>query len=232
MILLHGSNSWARELIPFADSLRPYTDSMAPNLPGHGGRPVPERFSTADFARDVIEYMDKQGVKRDFIAGYSTGGYLALYLARHYPERIEGAIAIATKYVFDEEAVKHFTFLVGFERLKPPHPRLPQFELYHHPQDWRVISTRNRDMFIAWGREPEVTLEDLARITVPVLAISGDRDPLVPPEETKALANRIPRCDVMIVQGLSHPIGSMPVDTVTQAIAVWMAKVRKDAAGA
>jgi pimeloyl-ACP methyl ester carboxylesterase len=232
VILLHGSNSWAREMIPLADSLRPYTESIAPNLMGHGGRPVPERFSVADFARDVVEYMDAQGVRRDFVTGYSTGGYLALYLARHYPERFEGAIAIATKYVFDEAAVKHFTYLVSFERLKPPHPRLPQFELYHHPQDWRVITARNADMFRALGREPELTLEDLEKIAVPVLAISGDKDPLVPPGETKALAQRIPRCDVLMVQGLSHPIGAMPIDTVTQAIAAWMAKVRKDPAPA
>jgi len=232
MILLHGTNSWAREMIPIADSLRPYADSMAPNLIGHGGRPVPERFTVADFARDVVEYLDMQGVKRDFMLGYSTGGYLAMYLARHYPERVEGAIAIATKYVFDEEAVKHFTYLTGFDRLKPPHPRIAQFELYHHPQDWHLIASRNRELFLALGREPELALDDLAKISVPVLAISGDQEPLVTAAETKALAQRIPRCDVMMVQGSSHPIGSMPMDTVTQAIAAWMARVRKGPAAA
>ena len=232
MILLHGSNSWAREMLVFAEYMRPYeSKAYLPNLLGHGGRPVPEKFTIADFARDVIAYMDDQGVQRDILAGMSTGGYVALYLAHHYPERFEGIVAIATKYIFDEETVKHYTYLLSVERLgQPGYPRIPQFLLNHHPQDWREIATRNRAMYFALGVKPEVTEDDLRAINVPVLAITGEQDPLVPVKETQALAGLIPRCDVLLVKGSSHPITSLPLDATCQAIAAWMAKVRKAAA--
>jgi pimeloyl-ACP methyl ester carboxylesterase len=234
MILLHGTNSWAREMLPLAESMRPYESKfLMPNLPGHGGRDLPERFTVADFAKDVIAYMDSQGVERDFILGMSTGGYVALYLARHHPERVEGVVTIATKWIYDEETVKHVTWLVSVERLgQPGHPRVAQFDLNHHPNDWREISRRNAELFRAQGRSPEVSEEDIRRITVPVLAISGDDDPIVKSKETQALRDINPRVDVLIVKGASHPITQLPLDLVAQQIAAWIARARRQAAKA
>ena len=234
MILLHGTNSWAREMLPLAESMRPYESKfLMPNLLGHGGRELPERFTIADFASDVLAYMDSQGVERDFIVGMSTGGYVALHLARHHPERVEGVITIATKWVYDAEAVKYVTWLVSLERLgQPGHPRIPQFNLNHHPNDWREISTRNRNLFFALGEKPEVTEEDIRAIGLPVLAISGDQDPIVPVKETQALRTLNPRVDVLIVKGSSHPITQLPLDIVAQQIAAWMARERRQSAKA
>jgi len=234
MILLHGTNSWAREMLVLAEYMRPYEKkAFMPNLLGHGGRPVPERLTIADFARDVVAYMDEQGIARDIVAGFSTGGYVSLYLARHYPDRVVGAIAMGTKFAYDEETVKHFTYLVSLERLgQPGHPRVPQYLLNHHPQDWREISARNGDLFRALGRKPEVTEEDLRAIPVSVLVVSGENDAVVPAKESRAMKDLIPRCDLMLVRGPSHPLPAMPLDIVCAAIAVWMAKVRKEAAPA
>jgi pimeloyl-ACP methyl ester carboxylesterase len=231
MILLHGSNSWAREMLVLGEYMRPYEKKMLiPNLLGHGGRPVPDRFTIADFARDVIAYMDEHEVERDFIAGMSVGGYIALYLARHYPGRVEGVVAIATKYVFDAETVKHYTYLLSVERLgQPGFPRQPQFLLNHHPQDWKEITERNRALIVALGAKPEVSDDDLRSLPVPVLVICGEQDPLVPAKEAQALKDTVPRGDLLLVRGPSHPLPSLPLDSVAQVIAAWMAKVRKEA---
>lgn len=234
MILLHGTNSWAREMLVLAEYMRPYEKTAyMPNLAGHGGRPLPERFTIADFARDVVAYMDEQGIERDVVAGFSTGGYVAAYLARHYPERVEGAISMGTKFVYDEETVKHFTYLVSLERLGTPgHPRIPQFMLNHHPQDWRELSVRNATLFRELGSKPELSDQDLRAITVPVLLISGENDPIVPAKETLAVKELIPHAELMLVRGPSHPLPALPLDIVCAAIAVWMAKVRKAAPAA
>ena len=135
--------------------------------------------------------------------------------------------------MYDEETVKYVTWLVSVERLgQPGHPRIPQYNLNHHPQDWREISKRNGDFFRAQGRSPEVGEEDIRGITVPVLAISGDDDPIVRPAETQALRAINPRFDVLIVKGASHPITQLPLDLVAQQIAAWMARARKEAAKA
>ena len=96
MVIIHGANSAAAEMAPFIEALRPYTRAVAPSLPGHGGRALPERMTVADFAGDVIAYMDREGIARDVITGYSFGGLVALYIARHYPQRVTAVVALAT----------------------------------------------------------------------------------------------------------------------------------------
>ena len=60
------------------------------NFSGHGGRPIPkEHFSIEMFAGDVIKFMDSAGIDSINIFGYSMGGYTAVYLARHHPERVK-----------------------------------------------------------------------------------------------------------------------------------------------
>jgi len=91
MVLLHGSNASGARMRPLAEAFAQFTQPRAPNLIGHGGRPVPERFSIPEFAADVVEWLDREGIDRTFITGYSIGGYIALYLARHHPARVRGA---------------------------------------------------------------------------------------------------------------------------------------------
>ena len=94
MIFLHGVNSAGEELRPFVDAMRPFTLVRTPDLLGHGGRALRAHPSTRDLADDVIDWMDREGVARDVLGGYSFGGTLALYLARHHPDRVSGVIAL------------------------------------------------------------------------------------------------------------------------------------------
>ena len=47
---------------PLAEAFAQFTQTRAPNLIGHGGRPVPERFSIPEFAADVVECLDREGI--------------------------------------------------------------------------------------------------------------------------------------------------------------------------
>ncbi|HEX5476803.1 MAG TPA: alpha/beta fold hydrolase, partial [Burkholderiales bacterium] len=141
LVLLHGANGAGRLLAPLAEPLRAFAAVETPDLLGHGGRPVPERFSVAEFAADVLAYLDARGIERAVLFGYSFGGYLALYLARRFPERVRALCTLAAKYVFDEATVKHFSYLADPDRLRRPgNPRAKQLEQAHAPQDWVAIT--------------------------------------------------------------------------------------------
>ena len=47
---------------------------------------------TLAFADDVLNLMDALGLDEADVAGYSMGGWIALYLAAHHPERIRAAV--------------------------------------------------------------------------------------------------------------------------------------------
>ncbi len=73
MLLIHGSSSCGAEMAPLAAALRPYTSTTAPNLVGHGGRPVPESFSVEGFVSDIVAYVDREEIERTFVTGMFYG---------------------------------------------------------------------------------------------------------------------------------------------------------------
>ena len=215
MILLHGSNSAGAEMAPLAEAFEPNVQTRAPNLIGHGGRPIPERFSIREFAEDVVAYLDREGIDKTFITGYSTGGYIALYLARHHPQRLRGVVALATKHVFDAETVKHWVHLVEPARLgRPGNPRKGELEKAHAPQDWTAVALRNARLFEDLGRNAPLGTADLAAITVPVMLVSSDRDSIVPWPEMLALGKLIPGSHLAMFYGAAHPLKAVPVHAV------------------
>jgi pimeloyl-ACP methyl ester carboxylesterase len=223
VVLLHGANGTGGLLAPLAEPLRAFASIEAPDLLGPGGRPVPERFTVPAFAADLIAYLDARGVERAVFFGYSFGGYLALYLACRFPERVRALCTLAAKYVFDEAAVKHLTYLADPERLRRPgNPRAQQLEQAHAPQDWVAITNNNRRLFAELEKAPALTEADLQAIRVPALVLSADKDQIVPQAETRALAKLL-RARLGIFQGYAHPLAAVPVEMVVPAIGSWLA---------
>ena len=227
LVLLHGANGNGAEMEPLASALRPYARVHAPNLPGHGGRAVPDHFSIADSAADVAAWMAREGVEKPFVMGYSLGGYVALFLARHRAASLAGVATLAVKHVFDADTVNRWVHLAQPDRLRGRPGRVAELERAHGAQDWAAITTRNAELFAQLGRQALLDDAQLARITLPVLAISSDRDQLVPWAETLALGRHIPGCEVAMFYGIAHPLAMVPVHPVARTVAAWMARVAR-----
>lgn len=224
MIIIHGVSSCGEEMAPLAAALAPHGATRSPDLLGHHGRPIPERFTIRDFAGDLIAYMDREGVERDFLIGYSFGGYLALYLARHFPERVIGACALASKMVFDAETANQWMQLADPDRYRRQ-GRGPELTKMHAPQDWTQLIRTNRVLWEELGRDPALREEDYAAIKVPVMLVTSNRDVVSSWDEMLKLGKVIPDCHLAMFYGKAHPLSSVPVPSVAQAIAQWMQRV-------
>jgi pimeloyl-ACP methyl ester carboxylesterase len=44
----------------------------------------------------------------------------------------------------------------------------------------------------------------LSRIKVPTLAVTGDKDPTVPPSQARLIAGRVPRSKLAVINGAGH----------------------------
>lgn len=89
VVLLHGLGSrasdWGRQIDALAGKYR----VVAPDLRGHGDSPVPPRpWRIADFADDVLRLLDRLGVNRAHVIGFSLGGMVALEIASRAPTRL------------------------------------------------------------------------------------------------------------------------------------------------
>jgi pimeloyl-ACP methyl ester carboxylesterase len=222
IVMLHGANGRGQAIRGLVEALAPL-QVLSPDLLGHGGRPVPERLSAAEMAADVVASMDRAGIRRAVVGGYSVGGYVALYVARHYPERVAGVVTLATKWVFDERTVAHLTHLADPERLsRPGNPRAAQLEATHQPQDWRRVTEANRQLFRDFGAHPPLTEQELRAIGKPALVLSSEDDQLVPRDEAVALGKLL-GCQAMLMPGQCHPLSAVPLPVVGKAIKSWLA---------
>ena len=104
LLLLHGALGSKEQFNELEKKLKDSFKTYSINFSGHGGDKIPdEPFSIQLFVQDVLSFLDKNGIDKINIFGYRMGGYVGLFLSRHYPERINKLFTIATKLKWTEE---------------------------------------------------------------------------------------------------------------------------------
>ena len=96
LLLLHGLSANAHSFGGLlAAGLAPAFRVVAPDLRGRArsGKPA-SGYAMADHARDVVRLLDHLGLGRVVVAGHSFGGYLGIWLAANFPERVERLVVI------------------------------------------------------------------------------------------------------------------------------------------
>lgn len=91
LLLMHGltANGNAFDGLREAGLSQKY-HLITPDLRGRGNAPKPETgYTMAHHAQDMIDLLDSLGITEPIaIGGHSFGGFLAFYMARHFPTRV------------------------------------------------------------------------------------------------------------------------------------------------
>ncbi len=112
ILLLHGAIGAKDQMLPLAEDLKDKYKVHLLNFSGHGGNNFSGSFSIGKFAEEVLKYLEENYLEKVTIFGYSMGGYVALYLAFKYPERVESVFTLATKMLWTPDiAVKESRML-------------------------------------------------------------------------------------------------------------------------
>ncbi|MGN7401310.1 2-succinyl-6-hydroxy-2,4-cyclohexadiene-1-carboxylate synthase [Cytobacillus praedii] len=106
LVLLHGftgnAGSW-RKLKPHFER---YSDVLAIDIVGHGKTGAPadiSRYTITSAARDIDWILEKAGIEKANILGYSMGGRLALTFALTYPNKVGKLILESASPGLEEE---------------------------------------------------------------------------------------------------------------------------------
>jgi len=208
LVLLHGALGDATQLAPLATRLDDGRRVVVIELEGHGATPLRDRpLRIESFADDVIAHLDRQGIGRADIFGYSMGGYVAMYLAKDYPQLVDRIITLGTKFHWDEAT--------GAREIKMLNPaaiaaKVPVFaaalEALHAPNDWKEVLQRTADMMEGMGRDNPLKPADYAAIKTTCLIMLGDRDKMVTFEETIATYKQLPNAQMAVLPGTPHII--------------------------
>ncbi len=208
LFLLHGALGAAEQFEPLLPLLGEGPALHVMNFGGHGGEPIPpDGFTIAGFAAQVLERMDRESIDKADIFGYSMGGYVGLYLARHYPDRVGRLFTVATKFRWTEESAARETRMLDPVKIEE---KVPQFaadlKRRHAPLEWSDVLSATAGMMLELGRLNAVTLQDLTEIEHPVRVGVGDHDQMVGIDETIEMYRQLKNGELVILPGTPHPI--------------------------
>ncbi len=219
LLLLHGAIGAKDQLQPLAELLKNNYTIHTMNFSGHGGEPMPNLFSIKDFADDVLRYLKEKNIEKIQVFGYSMGGYVALYLARYYPEKIEKVFTLATKFNWNPEIAQKEIRMLDAEKIAEKIPAFAKIlENRHYPHDWKVLLKKTADMMIVLGIESGLVRADFEYITIPVAISVGDEDNMVTLSETKDVCQDLKNGKLIILPDTEHPIEKVDLENLCKEI--------------
>ncbi len=205
-LFLHGALGAATQFDTFF-SQYPEIKSAAfsLNFPGHGGVPAIQSFSLPYLGTSVVQYMDDNGIAQTHLFGYSMGGYVALYLAWQYPERIQSITTLNTKLDWTPEVVTRMQGMMDPAKISAKAPQVAaQMAAIHAPGDWTQLAAetaRFLEVLASGGGLPEAAFP---LISAPVVMLRGEKDHVVTAQECERVAALIPHARYAEVPESGH----------------------------
>ncbi len=223
LVLLHGigasRSDWEYNVPAFARHYRVIT----PDLRGFGQSERSGNYGVATFAGDIWALLELLKVERFNLIGHSMGGAVALQMAVDRPERIERLIAADTlpsfqTNTFGKRILFAYRFLMmgvlGPQRLS----RAVAAKLFPGPNQQalrdrataggmandRGVYLETLRQLLGWS-----VLEQLGRLTMPVLVLAAEHD-YFPPSDAEAFAKALHDARLKIFAGMHH---ALPLET-------------------
>ncbi|WP_457580836.1 alpha/beta fold hydrolase [Ensifer canadensis] len=200
VILLHGgmgnSGNWGYQVpaITEAGYRTVVIDSRGHGRSTRDGR----EYSYQLMAADTRAVMDRLGIEKAAIIGWSDGADIGLILARETPERVAGIFFFACNV--DNTGTKPFEFTPVIGRIWQQHQK-DYAALSATPDDFDALSTAVEKM---QGSQPDLSAAALAEISVPVAVVLGEFDEFIKQEHMAYLAETLPHATLHVLPGLSH----------------------------
>ena len=181
-----------------------------------------EPIAIATMADDAAGLLAALGLDSAHVFGVSMGGYIAQELALRHPGRVRrlvlgctgcgGTAAVSAapqvlaligpaKGVTPREAVGRVYAAMTTEETRRDHADFLDGMTTRLLARPTPVVTLNRQMEAIRRFD---TADRLGRIAAPTLIITGDRDILVPPENSRILAERIPGARLVVLPGAAH----------------------------
>jgi len=202
-VFVHGAGCTGEV---FAAQSAAFPGSIALTLPGHT---TPGAVaSIAEFGDFVVSELARRDLSHVLLAGHSMGGAVALDVALRKDPRVAALALLASGSRLRVAPA----MLEGLASDFPSTARTLAGYFFADPTEARIGAAVA--MMLAVG--PEQTRRDflacnafdvtdrLGEITVPLLAITGDRDVLTPPKYALAVADRVPGASARILPGAGH----------------------------
>jgi pimeloyl-ACP methyl ester carboxylesterase len=210
LVLVHGSWVDSRSWDAAVKRLEPAFHVVAYDRRGHGRSGPPRATTLEEHADDLIAILDEEGAS--FVAANSYGGAVALRAAARQPELVR-ALALHEPPLIGLVGVtgpeKEIVALIEEGEVEPAARRFVDVAL--GPGMWERFPPAIRQMFVthapnfpADAVELVRPIQDLDKVSAPVLLTRGDAGPPVFAQINAALAAALPHATEQVFPGAGH----------------------------
>ena len=214
LLYLHGG-AGIRPDVPFLDLIAKERRVTAPSHPGFGKSALPDWLdSVDDIAHLYLELMDRIGMTRADLVGFSIGGWIAADLASKAPERFNRLVLIGPVGVKTGSADKldiPDVFAMPREqldRLRFHDPGKNAADLAAMSDDELHIVARNSETLALLTWEPYMhnpkLNHRLHRVAAPTLFLRGASDGIVSADYLRRYAALIPNARIETIAEAGH----------------------------
>ena len=197
-------------------------------------------------AADATAVLDAAGHARAHIVGASLGGMIAQRFALTWPERVRTLTLLCTTpggrnavrasdpvtaglvSGGDDPAAayrKNAWFLYG-EETRARFPERIEEDIVYRTKIPTPPAGYFGQLRAAMGHD---TFDELATLAVPTLVVHGDADLLIPTDNGKLLAGRIPNAELVLLPGAGHMLQADAGDAVREAVLGFLGRTRRAA---
>jgi pimeloyl-ACP methyl ester carboxylesterase len=192
--------------------------------------------SIAQMAEDALGLLDALSIPRAHVCGVSMGGMIAQELALAAPTRVDRLVLGCTTPGGANQILPGGDVIDAFRRVGTQSPEATIRELLAinftpafmatHPELIEGLVTHGLGARIApavfMGQSNSIVQHDTearcGSIAAPTLVITGDVDRVIPGDNSRTLAARIPRAKLAILEGIAHMFWIEAPDAAEAAI--------------
>lgn len=218
-LLLHGAMGTSDQLKPLADKLRTDRQIHLLTFEGHGSGVIPERpFRMEHFAENVLDYMDDHSLEKANLFGYSMGGYVALLLALHHPERVGKISTLGTVLKWSPEVAEREVKFLNPEKIREKVPKFATELNRRHPGVWEEVALKTKDLLLDLGKTPRIKDDEWSEIDHQVRIHVGDRDETAGIPQSMEVYKELEDGEFVVLPNSPHPIEKVDIDLLVASL--------------
>jgi pimeloyl-ACP methyl ester carboxylesterase len=234
LIMIHGvgghAEAYSRNIVRLGRNLH----AMSIDLLWHGysGKPPFTTEMIPAYCKQIVDLLDSLGVEKTSIEGESLGGWVAIWFALHYPERLDklilntaAGIRFASSVKIDHATGTNLlrersiaaiqnpskdTIRKRLEWLMATPDRVTdelvdlRYAIYTNPETKASLTDVFNNSFQGDTAKHAIDESELAKIKAPTLALWSDHNPGAGPDAGERLASCIPGAQFYCINDAAH----------------------------